>query len=163
MFSRSIIRSATRFGSFTRFQSTIKINTASIPFANSPIVKFTLEHEWVSIQPDGTSFVGITNHAADALGDATFIELPEDDIGSSITAGDAVSSVESVKSASDIYSPISGEILEVNKELDEDPALINKDPMGEGWIFKLKNAAELEDDKLMSVEEYETYVKESDH
>lgn len=163
MFSRSILRSATRFGSFARFQSSIKINTNATPFTNSPIVKFTLEHEWVSIQADGTSFIGITNHAADALGDATFIELPEDDIGSSVAAGDAVSSIESVKSASDIYSPIAGEILEVNKELDDDPSLINKDPMGEGWIFKLKNSSEMGDDKLMSIEEYETYVKESDH
>lgn len=161
MFARSLLRTVPR--GLVRFQSTVKINGAAAAFANSPVVKFTLEHEWVSIHPDGTSFVGITNHAADALGDATFIELPEDDIGSTIAAGDAVSSVESVKSASDIYSPIAGEILDVNKDLDEDPSLINKDPMGEGWIFKLKATAESGEDKLMTVEEYEKYVKESEH
>ncbi|GMM29095.1 glycine decarboxylase subunit H [Martiniozyma asiatica (nom. inval.)] len=141
--------------------SSYKLTTSAIPFthSSSPIVKFTKEHEWVAIHSDGTSFIGITSHAADALGDVTFVELPEE-LGE-IAQGETVGSIESVKSASDVYSPIQGELVEVNSNLDEDPALINSDPMGEGWIVKVKLEGEGSD--LMSEEEYVNFLKEEEH
>lgn len=137
----------------------VKINTGAAAFAAGSNVRFTKDHEWVSQQAN-VSYVGITNHAADALGDATFVELP--DVGTEVAAGDAASSVESVKSASDVYSPVGGVVGEINQALDQDPGLINRDPMGEGWIFKLEgNGEELEG--LMTQEEYVKYVEEEEH
>ncbi|GAV27441.1 hypothetical protein PMKS-000909 [Pichia membranifaciens] len=148
-----------------RLQSTFKLNPESIAstYSQEPKLKFTNEHEWISIHPDGTGFIGITNYAADALGDATFIELPAHQIGEKIDNGETISSIESVKSASDIYSPISGEIVEVNEKLDQSPELINTDPMGEGWIVKVKVDEGSSLDELMDVDAYKTFVENSEH
>ncbi|KAG0677479.1 glycine cleavage system H-protein subunit [Pichia californica] len=162
----TIPKNRINFINLIRLQSTFKLNNNSIVsnYSKSPILKFTNEHEWISIHPDGTGFIGITNYASDALGDATFIELPIQQIGEEIKNGETISSVESVKSASDIYSPVDGKIIEVNEKLDDSPDLINSDPMGDGWIVKIKidnNDPTLND--LMDVDSYKTFVENSDH
>ena len=96
--------------------------------------RYTKEHEWVRLT-DGVALVGITDHAQQALGDIVFVELPEP--GREIGAGEACAVVESVKAASDVYAPIAGHVSETNPALAEDPALVNRDPQGEGWFFKL--------------------------
>lgn len=167
MFARQLRNSFKLFTpvtQFSRFQSTFKLNPNSIvsTYSASPKLKFTNEHEWISIHPDGTGFIGITNHASDALGDATFIELPTHLIGEQVAIGDTISSVESVKSASDIYSPVNGEVVEVNETLDGSPELINSDPMGEGWIVKVKVAEHSPLEDLLNEEEYTKFVEESE-
>jgi len=100
-------------------------------------IKHTKEHEWVRVEGDiGT--IGITAHAQEQLGDMVFIELP--DIGKTVAQGDETAVIESVKAASEVYAPISGEVVEVNDALGDEPAKVNSDPMGEGWIFKIKIA-----------------------
>lgn len=97
-------------------------------------LKYSSDHEWVSVDSSVVT-VGITDFAQDALGDVVFVELPE--VGAATTAGEAISEVESTKSVSDIVAPVNGTILEVNDALDDDPTLVNSDPYGEGWIFKV--------------------------
>ena len=118
-------------------------------------LKFAESHEWVRIEGD-VATVGISDHAQEELTDVVFVEVPEED--TDIDAGDATAVVESVKAASDIYSPVSGEIVEGNEELADDPALVNTDPYGKGWIFKVKlsDAAELEE--LMDAEQYKEHI-----
>ncbi|RKP31510.1 glycine cleavage system H protein [Metschnikowia bicuspidata] len=99
-------------------------------------VKFTAQHEWIAVHEDATAFIGITNYAAEALGDATFVELPE--LGATYERGESIGGVESVKSASDIYSPVAGEVVGINDVLESKPQLINEDPMGAGWIAHIK-------------------------
>ena len=99
-------------------------------------MKFTEEHEWLLVENDGIVTVGITEHAATSLGDIVFVELPEE--GSTVAKGDECSVIESVKAASDIVSPLDGEIVEVNSALEEDPGKINADPLGDGWFFKIR-------------------------
>ena len=99
-------------------------------------MKYTEEHEWLLVESDGTVTVGITEHAATSLGDIVFVELPEE--GSTVAKGDDCSVIESVKAASDIVSPLDGEIVEVNSALEDDPGKINEDPLGDGWFFKIK-------------------------
>lgn len=99
------------------------------------MLKFTEEHEWLNIEGD-VATVGITAHAAEQLGDLVFVELPE--IGASLSKGADAATVESVKAASEVYCPLDGEITEVNEAITADPALVNSDPMGAGWFFKLK-------------------------
>ncbi|MBE8167268.1 MAG: glycine cleavage system protein GcvH [Shewanella sp.] len=105
--------------------------------------KFASSHEWVKDNGDGTVTLGVSEHAQSLLGDVVFVELPE--IGDEITAGEGYSLVESVKAASDVYAPVTGEILEVNEELDDSPELVNESPFEGGWIAKVKlaDAAEL--------------------
>lgn len=118
---------------------------------------FTKEHEWVRIAGDvGT--VGISDFAQGQLGDVVFVELP--DVGKSFNRGDAVAVVESVKAASDIYSPMSGEVIEVNGGLPDEPALVNSAPLGAGWFFKLRLSAPDERAGLLSEAEYRAYVEE---
>jgi glycine cleavage system H protein len=107
-------------------------------------LKYAESHEWIRDNGDGTATVGITEHAQDALGDLVFVELPE--IGKQLAAKDACAVVESVKAASDIYSPVGGEVIAVNQTLEDAPETINGDAYGDGWIFKLKltDAAELD-------------------
>lgn len=105
-------------------------------------VKYTAEHEWIAVHSDQTAFVGITNYAADALGDTTFVELPE--IGVKYAKGESIGSVESVKSASEIYTPVDGEVVGINDVLESKPQLINQDPMGSGWIAHIKLAEPVE-------------------
>ena len=106
-------------------------------------VYFTKEHEWISVEGD-TATVGISNHAQEQLGDIVFAEVPE--TGRQLSKGQEAAVVESVKAASDVYSPVSGEVIEGNQAVVDDPAVINRDPEGEGWFFKLKlsNSSELE-------------------
>jgi glycine cleavage system H protein len=118
--------------------------------------RFTKDHEWIRVD-GGIGTVGITNHAQTQLGDIVFVEVPE--VGRKAAQGDAVAVVESVKAASDVYSPVAGEVIEVNAELAATPALVNEDAEGKAWFFKIKvaNAAEL--DKLMDRAAYEGFVK----
>jgi glycine cleavage system H protein len=115
-------------------------------------LKYAKSHEWVRLEEDGTITTGITHHAQEQLGDVVFVELPE--VGTVLKAQDEAGVVESVKAASDIYAPIGGEVIAVNDALADDSELINKDPYGAGWIYKLRidNEADLGD--LMSADEY---------
>jgi glycine cleavage system H protein len=117
---------------------------------------FTKEHEWIKVDGD-TATVGITDHAQEALGDIVFTEVP--DTGKQLSKGQEAAVVESVKAASDVYSPVSGEVTEGNQAVIDDPSLVNSDPEGEGWFFKLKlaNAGEL--DGLMDEGAYRDWVK----
>jgi glycine cleavage system H protein len=122
-------------------------------------IKYTPDHEWVEIHADGTATVGITVHAQDALGDVVFVDLPE--VGKTYAAKEVAGVVESVKAAADVYAPVSGEIVEVNESLRDDPSLANSDPLKAGWFFKVKlaNAAEL--DALMDSTAYDELLKNS--
>ena len=117
-------------------------------------LQYTRSHEWVRAE-DGTATIGITDHAQEELGDVVFVELPEE--GAPIEAGDSFGTVESVKAVSDLYSPVSGEVVEVNSSLEDAPEKINDDPYGEGWIVKLRTSEEAD---LLSPEEYEKVVEE---
>ena len=117
---------------------------------------FTKEHEWIRIDGD-VATVGISDHAQEALGDIVFAEVPE--AGRSLSKGDDAAVVESVKAASDVYAPVGGEVTEGNGALVDDPSLINRDPEGEGWFFKLKLSDPSELDGLMSEAEYRDWVK----
>jgi glycine cleavage system H protein len=121
--------------------------------------KYQKTHEWVK-EEKGMIFCGITDYAQDSLGDIVFVELPE--LGVSIKKGESFGVVESVKSASDVYMPLSGEILEVNPKVGEDPAIVNEDAFGEGWFFKFKpdNIEEMND--LLSDSDYIKYVETLD-
>ena len=115
-------------------------------------IKFLDSHEWVKFETDGTVLVGISDYAQEQLGDIVFIELPE--IGKTFTSKEEVAVVESVKAASDIYSPISGEIIEINKNLLTSPEIVNSSPYEEGWFYKMKPSNELDFKNLLSLEQY---------
>jgi|TARA_B110000240_G_C13462251_1_gene437205 glycine cleavage system H protein len=115
-------------------------------------LKFRTSHEWVRVEEDGTVTVGISDHAQDLLGDIVFVELP--DIGSQISSEDEVAIVESVKAASDVYSPISGEVIEVNELLLDTPETINESPYSDGWFYKIQPDDMNELDELLSPDEY---------
>jgi glycine cleavage system H protein len=117
---------------------------------------FTKEHEWVRVDGD-TATVGISNHAQEALGDIVFAEVPES--GRQVSKGQEAAVVESVKAASDVYAPVSGEIIEGNSAVADDPSLINSDPEGEGWFFKLKLSDQGELDGLMDEGAYRDWIK----
>ena len=117
---------------------------------------FTKDHEWIRVDGDAAT-VGISDHAQQALGDIVFAEVP--DTGKSLAKGDDAAVVESVKAASDVYAPVSGEVTEGNPALGDDPALINRDPEGEGWFFKLTLADAGELDGLMSEDDYREWIK----
>jgi len=121
-------------------------------------VKFSKEHEWIKLDGD-TATIGITQHATEMLGDIVFVELPE--IGSSVVKDGNAGVVESTKAASDIYTPVSGEIIENNQSIVDDPAKVNTDPENEAWFFKLKITNKSEMDSLMNKEDYEKFSKES--
>ena len=122
-------------------------------------VKFTKDHEWVSLDGD-TAKVGITAYAQEQLGDVVFVEMPE--AGKTVSQGDEAGVVESVKAASEVYAPVSGEVVEANPELEDNPALVNQDPLVGGWFFRLRlsNAGEL--DGLMDEAAYKAYIEELD-
>ena len=115
-------------------------------------IKFLDSHEWVKLETDGTVLVGISDYAQEQLGDIVFIELPE--IVKNFTSKEEVAVVESVKAASDIYSPISGEIIEINKNLLTSPEIVNSSPYEEGWFYKMKPSNELDFKNLLSLEQY---------
>jgi len=122
-------------------------------------VKYTKEHEWVSIEGD-TGTVGITDHAQEQLGDLVFIELPE--VGKELGQGDEAAVVESVKAASEVYAPVSGEVTEVNEALNDNPALVNSEAETGGWMFKIKIADPSQLDALMDEASYRELLKEID-
>ena len=115
-------------------------------------LKFLSSHEWVRVEPDGSVTIGISDHAQDLLGDIVFVELP--DIGQSIDAETDAAIVESVKAASDVYSPISGEVTEVNSILEDQPEIINSSPYEDGWFFKMMPSDLDEIENLLSPEDY---------
>ena len=121
-------------------------------------VKFSKEHEWIKLDGE-IATIGITKHATEMLGDIVFVELPEK--GSSVVKDGNAGVVESTKAASDVYTPVSGEITEKNQSIVDDPAKINSDPENEAWFFKLKIKDKSELDTLMNKEEYEKFSKES--
>lgn len=120
--------------------------------------KFTETHEWVLDNGDGTITMGISNQAQSFLGDVVFVDLPE--VGDETEAGETFSLVESVKAASDLYAPVSGEIIEINEELEDSPELINESPYSAGWIVKIKMSDDAELEDLLSNEEYQAANEE---
>lgn len=123
-------------------------------------LRYTSSHEWVRVEDDGTAYIGITDHAQEAMGDLVFVEAP--DVGSNLSAGDDAGVVESVKAASDIYAPISGEVVSINEALADAPELVNSDPYGDGWLFQVHVSDKSELDSLLSAEEYEEKLAEED-
>ena len=121
-------------------------------------VKYSKEHEWLKLDGD-VAIIGITKHATEMLGDIVYAELPEK--GSSVEKDSAAGVVESTKAASDVYTPISGEVVDANQAIVDDPSKINTDPEGEAWFFKLKIKDIKELDTLMSKDEYDKFAKES--
>ena len=121
-------------------------------------VKFSKDHEWINAADANAAVVGITVHAQDALGDVVFVDLPE--VGRQLKQGEVAGVVESVKAAADLYSPVSGEVVEVNEALRADPSLANTDPLGNGWFFKLhiKDTDMAEFDQLMDEPEYTKFA-----
>lgn len=124
-------------------------------------LKYLESHEWARAESDGTITIGISDHAQEALGDLVFVEVPE--VGRTLTKGAAAAVVESVKAASDVYSPVSGTVTEKNEALNGAPELVNEDPYGKGWLFKLKpsNAGELS--QLLDAAAYGKVVDEAGH
>ncbi|MFD1803787.1 glycine cleavage system protein GcvH [Mixta tenebrionis] len=121
-------------------------------------LKYRESHEWVRKEADGTWTVGITEHAQELLGDMVFVDLPE--VGASVTAGDDCAVAESVKAASDIYAPLSGEIVAVNEELEGAPELVNSDSYGAGWLFRIKASDESELDQMLDAAGYQAAIDE---
>lgn len=121
--------------------------------------KYTKRHEWVKLEGPA-AIVGITDHAQEALGDITFVELPEE--GQKLQAQHECGVIESVKAASDIYAPLSGEVLKVNRDLDSRPETVNEDPYGRGWLFRIGKFSRAEYDSLMDAAEYESMLDEDE-
>lgn len=119
------------------------------------MLKFTAEHEWLKLE-DGVATVGITSHAAEQLGDLVFVELPE--VGATFEKNGEAATVESVKAASDVYCPLDGEITEINQAIVDDPSLVNSDPQGAGWFFKLKLANASDADALLDEAAYKELI-----
>ena len=119
-------------------------------------LKYARSHEWVRVDQENVAVVGITDHAQHELTDVVFVEIP--DLGCKIRAGEACAVVESVKTASDIYSPVSGEVVAVNPAVVDDPALVNSDPYGDGWFFKIKLSDAAEVDALLTADQYRKQI-----
>ncbi|MEV6740975.1 glycine cleavage system protein GcvH [Streptomyces sp. NPDC001796] len=122
--------------------------------SNPQQLRYSKEHEWLSDAEDGVATVGITEHAANALGDVVFVQLPE--VGDTVTAGETCGELESTKSVSDLYSPVTGEITEVNEDVVNDPSLVNSEPFEGGWLFKVRVSEEPAD--LLSADEYDAHI-----
>jgi glycine cleavage system H protein len=122
-------------------------------------LKYLKSHEWVRVEPDGTVTVGISDHAQDALGDLVFVEVPE--VGTKLQRGGAAAVVESVKAASDVYTPVSGEVIASNATLGATPEVVNQDPYGAGWLFKLKPSNPAELGQLLDAAAYGQVVAEA--
>jgi len=121
--------------------------------SNPTHLQYTKEHEWLTAAEDGVSTVGITAHAADALGDIVYVDLPG--VGDTVTAGETCGELESTKSVSDLYSPATGEVVEVNQAVIDDPALVNGEPFAGGWLFKVRVEAT---DALLDAEAYDKLI-----
>jgi glycine cleavage system H protein len=115
-------------------------------------LKYALSHEWARLDSDGTVVIGITDHAQAALGDVVYVELPE--VGAEVDVGTEIAVIESVKAASDIYSPVTGEVTEVNLELEEEPETVNHSPYVDGWLFRIKASNLDELDNMLDVDRY---------
>jgi len=124
-------------------------------------LRYTKTHEWVRTEADGSLTVGITDHAQDLLGDMVFIELPE--VGSTYTSGEECAVVESVKAASDVYSPVAGEVVAVNDGLTDAPETVNQDAYDAGWMFKITPEDEGEVEELMDAEAYAEFIEAESH
>ena len=123
-------------------------------------LRYAKSHEWVRIEEDGSLVVGISDHAQDQLGDVVYVELPE--IGQVLSVGDEAGVVESVKAASDVYSPVSGEVIEINPLLEDDPEMINTQPYEDGWFYKLQPSDSVELDDLMTSDSYNEFINSED-
>jgi glycine cleavage system H protein len=122
---------------------------------------YTKSHEWLRDEGDGSVTIGITEHAQELLGDLVFVDLPE--VGAKVEAGNECAVVESVKAASDVYSPVSGEVIEANEVLDGAPETINEDAFGNGWMFKVKLDDASQPEGLLDADAYDALVAEEDH
>lgn len=122
--------------------------------SNPQQLRYSKEHEWLSAVEDGVATVGITEHAANALGDIVYVQLPE--VGSTVTAGEDCGELESTKSVSDLYSPVTGEVVEANQDVVDDPSLVNSAPFEGGWLFKVRVTDEPGD--LLSADEYTAFT-----
>ena len=125
-----------------------------------PGLKYSKEHEWVAAD-DSTATVGITDYAQDRLGEIVYVELPA--VGDKVSKDDPFGVVESVKAVSDLFTPVGGEVIEVNSALENDPALVNREPFGGGWLYKVKLADVAEKDTLLSAADYDSLVAEQAH
>jgi|SRR5690554_561528 len=123
-------------------------------------LRYAKSHEWIRLEDDGTAYVGISEHAQDAMGDLVYVELPE--VGDVFAASDETGVVESVKAASDIYAPVSGEIVAINEALADNPELVNQDCYGDGWLYRIKVTDKFELDELLSADEYSAEIDEED-
>lgn len=121
-------------------------------------MKYLSSHEWARLEEDGTVTIGISDHAQEALGDVVFVETPE--VGSSVTAGEEAGVVESVKAASDIYSPVSGEVIAVNEALEDEPEIVNGSPYDDGWFFKVKPSDVSELDNALDADGYQAIAED---
>lgn len=121
-------------------------------------LKYFSSHEWARVESDGTVTVGITDHAQESLGDVVYVELPE--VGNTVNAGEEAGVVESVKAASDIFSPVSGEVIAINEELEDAPETVNESPYDDGWLFKVKPSDLTELDDAMDAEGYLEEIEE---
>ncbi|EMG46125.1 GCV3 Glycine cleavage system H protein [Candida maltosa Xu316] len=157
------IRSFSTFS--TRFQLLNK-NSHAFQYLHEkkPVAtKFTEDHEWINLYDDDSAFIGITQYAAQALGDVTYVDLPS--VGDRVEVGESFGSVESVKSSSDVYSPVDGEVVGANEVLESEPGTLNHDPTVEGWIahIKVDNPAQItESETLMSEEQYNKFLEEEE-
>lgn len=124
-------------------------------------LRYTKTHEWVQLNDDGSATIGISDHAQALLGDLVYVELPE--VGTEAHTGEEIAVVESVKAASDVYSPLAGEVVEINEELSANPELVNQDPYGAGWLFRVMLDDEDEVRDLLDADAYENVIESEDH
>ena len=126
--------------------------------SNPQQLRYSKEHEWVTAAEDGVATVGITEYAASALGDVVYVQLPEP--GTVLTAGESCGELESTKSVSELYSPVAGEVTEINQNVVDDPALVNSAPFTDGWLFKVRVDAAADEAELLSADEYTAFTNE---
>ncbi|MEU3606359.1 glycine cleavage system protein GcvH [Streptomyces sp. NPDC035033] len=124
--------------------------------SNPQQLRYSKEHEWLSAVEDGVATVGITEHAANALGDIVFVQLPA--VGDTVTEGESCGELESTKSVSELYAPVSGEVVEANQDVVDDPALVNTAPFEGGWLFKVRLSDESQAEALLSADEYTAFT-----
>ena len=128
---------------------------------NPPDLKYSKEHEWLRVESDNVVVIGITEFAAESLGDVVFVELP--DVGADLSESDKMGEIESVKAVSDLFTPVSGKVLERNEQLIDSPQLVNESSFDSGWMLKIQLNDPSELDKLMSAEEYEAFLASEEH
>ncbi|KAI9204864.1 glycine cleavage H-protein-domain-containing protein [Polychytrium aggregatum] len=154
MLARVFARSALRASAFAprAFRAFPSMSMAVRTYATR---KYTKDHEWISVE-NGVGTIGVTNYAQEALGDVVFVETPE--VGKALSIKDQIGAIESVKAASDVYSPVSGEVVEANEALNDEPSLINSSPFGNGWIAKVKLSNPEELDSLLDEAAYAEHI-----